>query len=130
MAGLSESLSKDGVEHNIRVLIVEPGVFRTRFLAAYKTTASTANLGHYSSAKAVLDRFAVMDGKQQGDPSKAAARIVEVVTGEGLAGHLKGKVLRMPLGPDCVGRYEGKIESMRRDLETVGEIARSTNVDE
>lgn len=43
-----------------------------------------------------------------------------------MAGGLKGKVLRMPLGEDCVKRYEGKIKTMREDLEKVREVAGST----
>ena len=68
-----------------------------------------------------------MAGQQPGDPAKAAARIFEAVSGQGMAGHLKGKVLRMPLGDDCVERFEVKIKSMGEDLENVTEVAGSTS---
>jgi hypothetical protein len=67
-----------------------------------------------------------MNGQQPGSPSKAAARIIEAVTGTGMAGHLKGKVLRMPLGDDGVKSYEEKMKSMEGDLEAVREVAGST----
>ena len=64
-----------------------------------------------------------------GDASKCASRIVEAVSGKGLAGSLKGKVLRLPLGSDCVGRLEAKIASLSRDLEASREVGRSADHD-
>lgn len=61
---------------------------------------------------------------------KAAQRIVEAITGQGQAGHLKGQILRLPLGPDCVQRMGVKIESMKKDLEASREVAMSTDIQE
>ena len=74
-----------------------------------------------------MDKFSAMAGQQPGDPVRAAARIFEVVSGQGMAGHLKGNVLRMPLGDDCVKRYEVKIKTMSEDLEKARGIAGSSN---
>ena len=68
-----------------------------------------------------------MAGQQPRDPAKPAARILEALSGQGMAGHLKGKVLRMPLGNDCVERFEVKIKSMGEDLKNVTEVAGSTS---
>ena len=126
--GLSESLARELAEHNIQVLIVEPGAFRTNFLGAYKTTAASS-VENYSAAKSVLDKFVEWNGSQPGDPTKAASRIVEAVAGTGMAGNLKGKVLRLPLGPDCVSRVEAKIKSLSDDLDAVREVAMSTDIE-
>ena len=97
-------------------------------MGAYKTThASTAE--KFPAAKATLDKFVPFEGKQPGDPVKAASRIVEVISGKRMAGNLKGKVIRLPLGPDCVGRFEAKIKSLSNDLEAVREAAMSTNIE-
>ena len=76
-----------------------------------------------------MEKFEAVEGKQPGDPTKAAGRIVEAVSGTGMAGSVKGKALRMPLGPDCVGRYEQKVKRMGDDLETVRQAAMSTDFD-
>ena len=123
---LSESLARESASFNVSVLIVEPGAFRTNFLSAFVPSKIQGQL--YPVVQAVFDKFSSMAGKQPGDPSKAAARIVEVVTGEGMAGHLKGKVLRMPLGDDCVERFEVKFKAMSEDLEKVKATAKSTNL--
>ena len=126
MAGLSESLAREMSPFNVHVLIVEPGAFRTNFLSAYAVPAKP-HTEDYKTVKAVLDKFETMRGQQKGDPKKAAARIYEAVSGQGLAGGLKGNVLRMPLGEDCVERYEVKIKTMKEDLEKVREAAFSTS---
>ena len=87
-----------------------------------------SNMEHYSATKKVFEHFQEIGGKQPGDATKAAARIVEAVTGTGLAGSLKGKVLKLPLGPDCLKRYDDKVKSMSHDLEATREVAMSTDI--
>jgi hypothetical protein len=68
-----------------------------------------------------------LQGTQRGDPLKGVARVFEVVTGEGQAGPLKGKILRLPLGSDCVERIEAKLKSLSHDLDATREAALSTD---
>lgn len=124
--GLSESLARETEPFNVNVLIVEPGAFRTNFLSGI-ALPSKPHTEDYKTVKAVLDKFDTMAGRQKGDPTKAAARIYEAVSGQGLAGDLKGRVLRMPLGEDCIERYEVKIKTMKEDLEAVRTVAMSTS---
>ena len=126
LTGLSESLARETAPFNIHVLIVEPGAFRTNFLSAI-ALPNKPHTEDYENVQAVLGKFSAMAGQQPGDPVKAAARIVEAVSGQGLAGHLKGQVLRLPLGEDCVERFEVKIKTMGQDLEKGREIAKSTS---
>lgn len=124
--GLSESLARETAPFNVNVLIVEPGAFRTNFLSAI-AVPNKPHTEDYKTVKAVFDKFETMAGQQKGDPTKAAARIYEAVSGQGMAGGLKGKVLRMPLGEDCMERFEVKIKNMSEDLKAVREAALSTN---
>lgn len=114
-------------EYNVNILLVEPGAFRTNFLGAFRAN-SKANLDQYSTAQFAMKIFETFNGKQRGDPMKAAERIVELVSGQGMAGHLKGTILRLPLGPDCIGKFEAKIQSMSADLEKVKEVGMSTDI--
>jgi hypothetical protein len=76
-----------------------------------------------------MQKFAALDGKQVGDPAKAVERIFEFVVGEGLAGELKGKVLRLVLGGDALMRMRRNNEKFVHDY-TVGEkVALSTALD-
>lgn len=128
LEGLSESLARELAPFNISVLVVEPGAFRTNFLAAaVKNETGLSEAYRGTPVDAVLGKFDGMQGTQLGDPVKGVARVFEVVTGEGQAGSLKGKILRLPLGSDCVARIEAKLQSLSHDLDAAREAALSTD---
>ncbi|OKL60526.1 hypothetical protein UA08_04203 [Talaromyces atroroseus] len=128
LEGLSETLAHELAPFNIAVLVVEPGAFRTNFLqAAQITKAGVSEPYKEGPVQIALDKFDAANGNQIGDPAKGVARIFEVVTGEGLAGGLKGKILRLPLGSDCVARLEQKLESVTGDLKLAREASLSTD---
>ncbi|KAL9083327.1 MAG: hypothetical protein Q9159_005834 [Coniocarpon cinnabarinum] len=95
LEGLSESLSGELEPFNIRVLLVEPGAFRTNFHAAIqRNTTGLSSAYKNTPVEQTLDLLAAVNGKQVGDPAKAAKAIVRVV-GDGCK--VDGKrILRMP----------------------------------
>ncbi|KAI1427751.1 putative short-chain dehydrogenase [Xylaria sp. FL1777] len=127
LEGASESLAKEVASFGISVLIVNPGAFRTNFLGQMQVS-ETPMVDDYKSGLvgSVVEKFAEADGKQVGDPDKAIERIFEIVTGEGLAGELKGKVQRLVLGEDALTRMKKSYNQFVHDY-TVGEkVALST----
>ncbi|KAJ5247826.1 hypothetical protein N7468_002809 [Penicillium chermesinum] len=127
LEAMSESLSRELEPFGIRVVIIEPGQFRTKFLASYVQPAAGMNKAYLGTPlDDVMKFFKQVNGSQHGDPVKAAQRILEIVSGTGMAAG-KDKVLRFPLGPDCYKRFQTKIESMQSDWKETQEIAHSTN---
>ncbi|GLI80244.1 hypothetical protein PoHVEF18_008597 [Penicillium ochrochloron] len=129
---IHESLSHEVESFGIRVLIVEPGAFRTPFSSRLITPAHYQDNGGFSEGyqgTAVEQMVRGMSDSTEfmklikGDPQKAARAIVNAVDG----GH---EYLRLPLGADCVVALESKIGSLQRDLDLTREVARSTGVDE
>jgi hypothetical protein len=113
---------------NIRVLIVEPGAFRTNFLSAYTTPAAGLNPAYEGTTiDQVLQVFQSSNGKQPGDPVKAVERIIDVVQGTGIGAGKTG-YLRLPLGRDCIARAKGKLEEVRKNLDEMEAIACSTDL--
>ncbi|KAL6234343.1 hypothetical protein BDW75DRAFT_231194 [Aspergillus navahoensis] len=130
LEGLSEALAREVAPFNISVLIVEPGAFRTNFLSAVQKTETPLSESYKGGpVDIVLHKFEAAQGKQRGDPAKAVKRVFEVVTGTGEAGALKGKILRLPLGPDCVERIEGKMARLQSDLDAARGVAMGTDFD-
>lgn len=132
LEGLSESLSRELVPFNIRVLIVQPGGFRTNFLTgAVKTKVGLSENYKGGPVEETMKHFDRLNGTQKGDPAKAASMIFEVVTGTGMAAGFelgqKG-VLRLPLGKDCLDRFETKFAMLRENLNAVRECALSTDL--
>ncbi|KAI3318921.1 putative short-chain dehydrogenase [Xylariaceae sp. AK1471] len=126
----SESLQKEVASFGIRILIVEPGAFRTNFLGQLQLSEKPLPDDYKTNVVGeTIQKFSAANGKQAGDPDKAVARIFEIVTGEGMAGELRGKVLRLVLGEDALTRMKRNNDNFIHDF-TVGEkVALSTGFD-
>jgi NAD(P)-dependent dehydrogenase (short-subunit alcohol dehydrogenase family) len=91
--GFSESLSKEVRPLGIRVTIVEPGGFRTGF--AGSSTELRAGRPDYEATVGAAVRFQRdYDGKQPGDPAKAAGAVLHIAS-------LPEPPLRLLLGSDA-----------------------------
>ncbi|KAH8885952.1 putative short chain oxidoreductase/dehydrogenase [Thozetella sp. PMI_491] len=125
LEGISESLAAEYAEFGIRVILVEPGMFRTAFLGD-KTGVSRPMSAFYegTATEKMLQFLDNSDGKQPGDPVKAAEQICDFATEQGLAKGL-GKYLRLPLGNSAIKGALGKAEGLRDNFEAVAHIARS-----
>ncbi|SPN99283.1 related to short chain oxidoreductase/dehydrogenase [Cephalotrichum gorgonifer] len=85
--GITESLAAEVAPFGIHCVIVEPGYFRTAFLANPASGGNVAPaLAAYEGTPAHEARkaFETINGKQPGDPVAGAARMWEYVAGEGL----------------------------------------------
>ncbi|KAL4768304.1 hypothetical protein BDW60DRAFT_219792 [Aspergillus nidulans var. acristatus] len=126
---MHESLSYEVKDLGIKVLIVEPGAFRTPFASrvltptqfehgfseGYRDTVLQQMVTAHRSIKSIPDHF-------KGDPDKAARAILSAIA----SGH---EYLRLPLGMDCVAALEDKIGQLQRDLAATRAIATATDVD-
>lgn len=127
--GFSESLSQEVEPFNIRVLIVEPGAFRSDFLSSTNFQMTPTSEGYKGTmAATVMQKYKEMDGQQGGDVNKGAQRVYEVVMGEGMA---KGKKwhLRLPLGEDCLQQARDHHKQVLENFDACEEIAKSTSLD-
>ena len=96
--GFSESLSKEVGPLGIKVTILEPGGFRTDF--AGSSTELREGRPEYAATVGATARFQrEYDGRQPGDPAKAAAVLLQVVS-------LTEPPLRLLLGSDSYGAAE------------------------
>lgn len=92
--GFSEVLATETAPLGIKVTIIEPGGFRTDF--AGSSSKMQAGRPEYDSTVGAAERFQrAYDGKQPGDPAKAAAVIVEIAK-------MAEPPLRLLLGSDAV----------------------------
>ncbi|KAI1099089.1 NAD(P)-binding protein [Jackrogersella minutella] len=128
LEALSESLAIEVAPFGVGVLVVEPGAFRTNFLAALVPSGNPLPEGYAGTPlDATMSRYASGSGKQAGDPEKGVDRIFEAVTGEGLAGKLRGKVLRLVIGKDALERMRRNNDRFLGDLAQQEDVALSTD---
>ncbi len=121
--GLSEALEKEVAPLGIKVLLVEPGPFRTDW-AGRSLKKTTERIPEYAeTAGAPLERLMSGSGKQVGDPVRAGEAIIKAVESDNMPLHLV-------LGKIAVETARSKIELLRRDVDAWEEVALSADYPE
>jgi NAD(P)-dependent dehydrogenase (short-subunit alcohol dehydrogenase family) len=122
LEAMSESLATEVEPYGIRVLIAEPGAFRTGFGGArlHRSRDSGLYIDTAGQNRAYMDSA---DGTQPGDPHKAAAAIVSTLDA-------RDAPLRLALGDDAVDAIRTKHARLRADLDAWERVSRATALDE
>ena len=118
--GLSEALADEVRHFGIKVLIVEPGAFRTGLFA--RASQSETTDAYASSVGTTREMVSAGDGAQPGDPAKAARAILAALDAEQTP-------LRLPLGADAVDAIAAHLDAVGSELRTWETIARDTVID-
>jgi NAD(P)-dependent dehydrogenase (short-subunit alcohol dehydrogenase family) len=120
LEGMSEALADEVRPLGIKVLIVEPGAFRT---GLFGSTTGSGQIADYSATVGpTRQMIQVSDGRQPGDPAKAAAAIITAIDAPQTP-------LRLPLGDDAVDAIGGHLDKVKAELATWEKIARDTRLD-
>ncbi|KAL7907609.1 hypothetical protein GGI35DRAFT_454472 [Trichoderma velutinum] len=129
--GLSEALANELATFSIRVIIAEPGAYRTNFLDTL--TFPETGIGAYSETPAgeMLERTKNMKNRKLGNVDKAASVLLDVILGSGLASdETIQKCLRVPLGQDCWPLAKKEAEAWVKELDIIEAISMSVGVEE
>lgn len=133
LEGFSESLAYEVNPFGIRVIIIEPGMFRTDIMhkgeimsnsPAYQDQVLRNTLGWVERVKIKLDDSAAI----MGEPSQFGQRIIDIVARSGLGMDVAG-LLRIPLGSDAWEMCKQKGTTLLMQAVTTNAIARSTDSD-
>ena len=119
LEGMSEALAEEVRPLGIKVLIVEPGAFRTALFA--NITASPQIADYAATAGQTRQMTQAGDGTQPGDPAKAAAAILTALDAEQTP-------LRLPLGDDAVDAILGHLDAVRAEVTSWEKTARDTRL--
>jgi len=121
LEGMSEALADEVRPLGIKVLIVEPGAFRT---ALFSNITASAQIADYAATVGPTRHMTETgNGTQPGDPTKAAAAILTALDSEATP-------LRLPLGDDAVDAILGHLDSVRAEITTWEKLARDTRLAE
>ena len=119
LEAISESLAGELADIGIKVTIVEPGAFRTKFNAGALDVAKNLMPDIYPTTDNFVGWLKENDGKQPGDPQKAALAIIKVAESNDAP-------LRLPLGEDSITTIEAELEKVREDISTWRQVGVDT----
>jgi NAD(P)-dependent dehydrogenase (short-subunit alcohol dehydrogenase family) len=121
--GLSEALAKEVGPLGIKVLVVEPGPFRTNW-AGRSLKRSSLQIPEYAeTAGALRERITDRSGKQAGDPVRACKAIIKAVESDNAPLHLV-------LGRIGLDAARSKLEKLRREFDAWEETSLSADYPE
>jgi NAD(P)-dependent dehydrogenase (short-subunit alcohol dehydrogenase family) len=121
LEALSETVAAEVAPFGVRVLIVEPGSFRTDLLG--RSLQAAEPMEEYASTVGATRAYIEdQDGRQPGDPAKAAAAIVDALD-------VEEPPLRLVLGADAIEAIRAKDDALRDELARWRHVARATAFD-
>jgi NAD(P)-dependent dehydrogenase (short-subunit alcohol dehydrogenase family) len=119
LEGWSEALNDEVKPLGIRVTIVEPGAFRTEFAGAANMRPARRMDAYRQVINPIEAYLYGGDGKQAGDPAKAAKAMIAVVESE-------DPPLRLLLGADAIGLLGQKRAAFAAELDRWRQIGEAT----
>ncbi|WP_329622572.1 oxidoreductase [Streptomyces sp. NBC_01255] len=121
LEGMSEALAAEVGPLGIRVLIVEPGAFRTSLFGNHSLSGD--GIADYADTVGGTRAFVETGGgTQEGDPAKAAAAVLKALDAD-------EPPLRLALGDDSIDAILGHLEQVRGDLTAWEKVGRDTKLD-
>lgn len=114
--GFSEALAIEIAPLGIKLTIVEPGPFRTKFAGDNFRQAEKIIDDYNQTAGIFRQKIKAVDGKQEGDPVKAAIAIFNITK-------LEKPPLRLPLGKIAIVSLTDKLDSVSKDLKEFKAVA-------
>jgi NAD(P)-dependent dehydrogenase (short-subunit alcohol dehydrogenase family) len=118
--GLSEALSKEVGPLGIKVIIVEPGPFRTHWAGRSLKTPKKPIDAYAETAVARRKQIQSYSGTQAGDPVRAAEAIIDTVERD-------KPPLRLPLGAFAYESMGAEIEAVRKEHASLEAVARGAD---
>ncbi|WP_121810701.1 oxidoreductase [Mucilaginibacter kameinonensis] len=121
--GISKGLAAELAPLNIKVTVVEPGLFSTEFLSAESYSAAKNIIADYTETVGPMRTGAdQLHGNQPGDPKKLAKVVVDLA-------HNENPPLHLPIGKDAVGMYKANAEKTSKEIDQWIAVSTSTDHD-
>lgn len=109
LEGFSEALSRETSHLGIKVMIVEPGPFRTDWAGSSMIFTARETLDYSETSGATKQRLQTISGNQPGDTLKGVQLIMEAALSE-------NPPLRLPLGTLAINIIRNKLKQVEADI--------------
>jgi NAD(P)-dependent dehydrogenase (short-subunit alcohol dehydrogenase family) len=117
--GWTESLGPEVAPFGIRMMLVEPGFFRTELLSPESTSYAQPSIDDYAERTTqTVAAWNAMNGQQGGDPAKLATALVQLASQD-------TPPLRWVAGADAVATVEQKANDLLAQADAYRELSSS-----
>jgi NAD(P)-dependent dehydrogenase (short-subunit alcohol dehydrogenase family) len=111
LEGLMEALSKEVAPFGIKVCSIQPGAFRTDWSGRSMQRTQTPIDAYHEHVGSRLDMIGEMDGKQPGDPVRAAQVFIDLA-------YMDEPPTQLLLGAGVLTTYREKLTAVEQSLDT------------
>ena len=118
--GLSLAVAHEVEPFGIKIVIVEPGFFRTSLLDPHNAKYGASTIGDYAAEGRTEDMWSGYDGKQQGDPAKLGDVLVKI------AG-MESPPKQFLAGSDAVAMIKPVLEGRLEELRAYEDLSKTTD---
>lgn len=115
LEGVMEALAKELAPLGIRVSSVQPGAFRTDWSGRSMQRSEKRLPAYKDHVHSRLDMIAEMDGKQPGDPARAAKIIVDLYA-------MEAPPAQLLLGAGALAAYRTKLSALQANIASWQEL--------
>ena len=120
LEGISEAVQGEVAPLGIKVTIVEPGPFRTDFIGRSLVRAENSIDAYNETSGKFIQFLDTIEGRQPGDPDKAAQVLIQVVESD-------NPPLRLVLGKYAYSKFRQKIAFLTAQLDAWEAMASNTD---
>ncbi|WEV54367.1 oxidoreductase [Leuconostocaceae bacterium ESL0723] len=120
--GMMEAMAQEVAEDGIKVMLVEPSAFRTDWSGRSSNKKETAFPDDYKLFVKTLQATEAGEGKEPGDPKKAAEIIYDQVEN-----HYDELPTHLPLGAAAAEGGEQQFTSLAADMKKYSDLAKSAD---
>ncbi|GGY42214.1 SDR family oxidoreductase [Streptomyces xanthochromogenes] len=110
LEGMSQALAIEAAPHNIRVTVLEPGMFATRYGTSLTEAHRRIPAYDGTNLEMLQGTRGLVDNPETGRPEDFAARVLDIVAAEAPT------PLRIPIGDDAFGYLEVDEQASREEL--------------
>ncbi|KAJ6471151.1 putative short-chain oxidoreductase, partial [Mycena vitilis] len=120
---LSDTWARELAEFDVKCISIQPGMFRTAVAESSNLRLGSRRIPEYTVPNKIITDYSAAAGTEKGDPAKAAAKIIDFITGDG-----HDLPLRLALGDDAFEYVRDFHVQRLADMDKYKEWSVGTNV--
>jgi NAD(P)-dependent dehydrogenase (short-subunit alcohol dehydrogenase family) len=118
--GLSQAVAQEVEQFGIKITTVEPGFFWTDLLDPQNAKYGSSSIEDYAAEASAEEMWSGYDGKQQGDPTKLAGVLMQIVV-------MENPPKQFLAGSDALATFKPTLARRIEEVNAFEDLSKSTD---